>query len=247
MQLKNYQEDLVLNIIEIVLRDRPDVEADEAFIRDVAAYTLNRIPPRYLQSERGFTRLVSEHLVNTNGNGHFTDLVKMLLLVNKAIDLIRSRRQDRTAAGEEISGGQLAEQLPDPDAPLSYWHNFPCLFGRVIDENTRLPVYGVEVSLRLDGEKASPAQGGWHNPYLTNNATRGLFSFLPRAVRSPEEKLRHSLEVRLRHPDYHESRIRRRIQTLGEVDLHLSLRAEKIVDLGTSRLSSLTPPATEKA
>lgn len=244
MQLKNYQEDLVLNVIEIVLRDRPEVRTSEAFVRDVAAYTLNRLPPRYLLSERGFTRLVSEHLVNSDGNGDISELVKILLLVNKAIDLIRHRRQPRPSADsgdrQPAATALRPEELISSDAPPAYWHNFPCLFGRVIDEATRLPVYGVEVTLVLDGKKSLPAQGGWNNPYLTNDATRGLFSFLPRAVRSSSEKMRHTLEISFQHPGYRDSRIRKRIQTRGDVDLHLNLRAEHIMDLGTSRLLPLT-------
>jgi competence protein ComFB len=241
MKLKNYQEDLVLNIIEIVLRDRPDIETCGSFVRDVAAYTLNRIPPRYLLSERGFTRLVSEHLVNTDGNGNITELVKILLLVNKAIDLIQHRRRDQGEREETAGTAPRPGVLPPAGAVGLYWHNFPCLFGRVIDEATRLPVYDVEVTLLLDGEKSLPAQGGWKNPYRTNHATKGLFSFLPHAVRSAEDKMRHSLEISFRHPDYRDSRVKKRISTQGDYDLHLNLRAENILNLGTSRLVPLSP------
>ena len=47
--------------IDIVLEDEPELRADEGFIYDVAAYVLNRIPPRYLMSERGFLRHAVEH------------------------------------------------------------------------------------------------------------------------------------------------------------------------------------------
>ena len=43
MKLKNYQEDLVLYVADIVIKDRPDVAADKDLLHDVAAYTLNRI------------------------------------------------------------------------------------------------------------------------------------------------------------------------------------------------------------
>jgi competence protein ComFB len=63
MELKNYQEDLVLHIAEIVLEDRPDVKKGGGLLLDVAAYALNRLPPRYILSERGFTRLAADHYV----------------------------------------------------------------------------------------------------------------------------------------------------------------------------------------
>ena len=52
MKLKNYQEDIVLHVIDIMLEDNPEIEADETLISDVAAYVLNRIPAKYIMSER---------------------------------------------------------------------------------------------------------------------------------------------------------------------------------------------------
>ena len=37
MKLKNYQEDLVLYVADIVIKDRPDIEADKAFRRAAKA------------------------------------------------------------------------------------------------------------------------------------------------------------------------------------------------------------------
>ena len=48
MQVKNYQEELVLNTIDLVLQDREDVKPDELLVHDIAAYTLNRIHPKYI-------------------------------------------------------------------------------------------------------------------------------------------------------------------------------------------------------
>jgi hypothetical protein len=50
MRLKNYNEDLVLETVKIVLRDRPDIRASRSFMLDVAAYALNRVPPKYITS-----------------------------------------------------------------------------------------------------------------------------------------------------------------------------------------------------
>ncbi|MCK4515693.1 MAG: late competence development ComFB family protein, partial [Spirochaetaceae bacterium] len=67
MKLKNYQEDVVLRAIDIALEDQSEVVSDPAFVNDVAAYVLNRVPPRYVMSERGFLRLTVEELEAGNG------------------------------------------------------------------------------------------------------------------------------------------------------------------------------------
>ena len=87
MKLKNYQEDIVLNLINIVLKDHPDIEADKDFIHDVAAYTLNRIKPRYIMSERGFTRFASMQLFEDNEKNK-DNLIEMMMIVNIAVEYL---------------------------------------------------------------------------------------------------------------------------------------------------------------
>ena len=83
MKLKNYQEDIVLNMIRIVAADRAGVELTDALAHDVAAYTLNRVPSKYIMSERGFTRMASEHWIDEGeGSDGLPNLVELMLLVN---------------------------------------------------------------------------------------------------------------------------------------------------------------------
>ncbi len=223
MDLKNYQEDLVLHIARIVLEDRPDVPKNDGLLLDVAAYALNRLPPRYILSERGFTRLAADHYVDgDNGNG-LAGMVEVLLLVNKAVDTIAGRRkpvESRSEPGEE-------EQTL-----LGYWHNLPYVIGRVAEGGKA--VVGASVTLYLNDKPASPAaEAGWTNPYRTNAATRGFYSFLPKSCRSTARTRQFRLRLVVEHPDFREASLERTLKTEGEFAPLERIDSDHILNLGT--------------
>jgi len=226
MELKNYQEDLVLHIAEIVLEDRPDVKKSGGLLLDVAAYALNRLPPRYILSERGFTRLAADHYVDGDNGDGLAGLVEVLLLVNKAVDTIAGRRKP-TAGG--AAAGEEERTL------LGYWHNLPYLIGRVADRGRA--VVGASVTLYLNGKPALPAaEAGWTNPYLTNAATRGFYSFLPKSTRSRSRTRRFRLRLTFQHPDFLEASLERTVQTEGEFSALGRIDSDRILNLGTVSL-----------
>ncbi len=99
MRLKNYNEDLVLETVKVVLGDRKDLHPTRALVLDVAAYTLNRIPPKYITSERGLTR---ELIQADSGNGdegeRLVSVIELITLVNRAVDIVVRRRRDSSPA-----------------------------------------------------------------------------------------------------------------------------------------------------
>ncbi len=232
MKVKNYQEELVLNTIELILQDRSAIEADELFVHDVAAYTLNRIPPKYIMSERGFTRLASEYWLDNGSDRGFTNLVELVVLVNRAIDLVSSRRRP---AAESGGPGPTSERAAVP--AVEYWHNFPHFIGKVMINNDHDPVYGVCVTLYLDGRKSEPAEAGWQNPYFTNEATQGFFSFWPRPTRSEVEARKYSVAVSFEHPDYEPQTIERLIETKADYEYSDYIKVDEIYNLGTVSLA----------
>jgi len=226
MDLKNYQEDLVLHIARIVLEDRPDVQESEGLLLDVAAYALNRLPPRYIRSERGFTRLAADHYIEGDNGDGLAGMVEVLLLVNKAVDTIAGRR--KPADGQHEEG--LEEQ-----GLLGYWHNLPYLIGRVAERGTA--VVGASVTLYMNGKPASPAaEAGWTNPYLTNAATRGFYSFLPKSCRSRSLTRHFRLRLTVEHPDFEEASLERTLQTEGEFSPLGRIDSDRILNLGTLSL-----------
>jgi hypothetical protein len=233
MKLKNYQEDLVLYVADLVLQERPDIEHNESFLHDVAAYTLNRLPPRYIHSERGFTRLAADHWVDgSNGQG-LASLVEVLLLVHKAIDTIQHRRKSQI--GPESGGSDAPGEAELPD-PLGYWHNLPYLIGRVVDRDSDEAIEGVSVSIELDGQPAEAAEGNWQNPYRTSRATRGFYSFLPRPQRSRSRNRHFTLRIVLEHPDYETQSLERALHTEGDYTRQQAILSDQILDLGFTPL-----------
>jgi hypothetical protein len=127
MRLKNYNEDLVLETVKIVLKDRPDIQPSRSFLLDVAAYALNRIPPKYITSERGFTR---EFVQANNGNGEesgrLVSIIELITLVNRAVDVVARRRRD----GVPSRPRARTVLLKDTDLHLTYFYNILC---RIVD------------------------------------------------------------------------------------------------------------------
>jgi competence protein ComFB len=230
MRVKNYQEELVLNTINLVLEDRKEINADELLIHDVAAYTLNRIPPKYIMSERGFTRLASEYWLDDGTETGLTSLVELVLLINRAIDVVSNRRKDKGARGE-----LQAEPEESPDIEkIEYWHNFPQIIGKVEDSNTKKPIFGVCVTLYIDGIRAKPAEPGWQNPYHTNYGTKGFYSFWPNSIKSDDEDRDFQVRISYEHPDYKELTTETKLSTKGEFQLKNYIKVEDIFNTGTS-------------
>jgi competence protein ComFB len=241
MRVKNYQEELVLNTINLVLQDRSDVDPDNLLIHDVAAYTLNRIPPRYIMSERGFTRLASEYWVDDGAEGGLTNLVELVFLVNRAIDVVTNRRKRDNGNGHaKASAG--SPETPEIQEAVKYWHNFPHLMGKVLNSRTREPVYGVRITLYLDGELAESAEPGWVNPYYTNYGTKGFYSFWPKPLPSESETRTFDVEVLFEHPDHEVERMRQTLETRGDLQLHNYIKVDNIFHLGTCELEAKGDP-----
>jgi len=233
MELKNYQEDVVLRAIDIALEDQPKLVSDSAFINDVAAYVLNRVPPRYVMSERGFLRLTVEQLEEGDGNRSLANIIELMILVNRGIDIVQSRRPSQnTPAADE---GPAA-----PEEPNEFVHNYPQFIGRVVDDVTEQPVFGAVVSLHLDGDLVPPAEPGWSNPYRTHPQTKAFFSFWPHAAKSEHEVAVCQILFSTDHPDYESLAHIESVTTHGAFERTTAIYGEEVVNIGTLRLKPRT-------
>lgn len=231
MKLTNYQEDLVLHITEIVLQDRADVVYSQSLLLDVAAYTLNRLPPRYVISERGFTRFVADHLFEEDENENFGNLVEILLLVNRAVDTIKERRARRDQPDRE--------SVDQSDALVdfaSHWHNIPFIIGRVVGCADKGPIENVKVSLFRDDVLLKQVGTGWVNPYVTSIATKGFYSFLPAPLRSDNDEEQFNLHILFEHGEFTTLSIEQRVTTKGELSARYEFRNERFLNIGTACL-----------
>lgn len=227
MKLKNYQEDVVLRAIEIALEDQPELLDDEHFVYDVAAYVLNRVPPRYVMSERGFLRLALEHMGEEAQEDSLANVIELMFLVNRGVEIVRERRTE--SPPEPRTQGPAGEfDLP---SGVEYVHNYPQIIGRVLDATNGEPVYGAVVTMHIDGDRVPPAAAGWQNPYVTREQTRGHFSFWPHATRSEEETLTGEILFTVEHPGYERFSHVEHVTTEGAFDAAETISGDQILSL----------------
>ena len=235
MKLKNYQEDIVLRAIEIALEDQGDLLEDEEFVNDVAAYVLNRVPPRYVMSERGFLRLALEHSDDQAADQSMANVIGMMMLVNRGVELVQSRRR-----GHVPRSGEATEEVHhDSGTGLTLIHNYPQLIGRVVNATTGDPVYGATVQLYVDGKLVPSESGGWHNPYVTREKTQGHFSFWPQSVNDDEEELETGVELVVEHPDYNRAVQPMTLQTSGTLSRTEIITGDQIMSIPPIELEPL--------
>jgi hypothetical protein len=159
--------------------------------------------------------------------------VEVLILVHKAIDIVKSRRKTEEPAAEVRP--MREEDLPDV---RKYWHNLPYLIGRVLDKNTKKPVLDASVRVSINGNLAEPAERGWLNPYRTNAGTKGFYSFLPKPIRSRSKNKKFSLELTIEHRNYELVNLEQTIDTAGELTTYQFIRSDQILNLGNTYLAA---------
>jgi len=235
MRLKNYNEDLVLDTVKIVLKDRKDIRLTRSFILDVAAYALNRIPPKYITSERGFTREVVQP---GNGNGDdgekLINVIELITLINRAVEVVAKRRHDiePVKASRTVPSASKEEGAPR----LTYYYNMPHIFGRVVDATDGKPVISAEATLWVNDKVSVPAEPGWRNPYMTNEQTRGYFSFWPQVEIGESDSFRAEMRIGFAHGQYRPYTFKKTMKVAGEFFVHDYIRGDKLLDIGTLTL-----------
>ncbi len=226
MRLKNYNADLVLDTVRVVLKDRPEVRATRSFVLDVAAYVLNRIPPKYIMSERGFTREFAGAVGNGDGEGErLTNVIELITLVNRGIEVVGKRRHDG-------SPGRRSGAVPRR-SPLTYFYNMPHIFGRIVDARDGAPVISAKATLWINDKVAAPAESGWRNPYLTNEHTRGYFSFWPKVATGEADSERFQVKIGFSHDRYEPLTYHKNVKVPGEFFVYDYIRGDKLLDVGT--------------
>jgi competence protein ComFB len=175
-------EDVVTDVLDILLKERGENgNLSKQCKLDIIAFSLNRLPPKYIVSERGFTHSFIEEVNNTNWKA---DIISV---VNLGIDII-SKRKRNYIDSKTISNNKtnLIEDLLHLKEDNTSYYNFPHLIGQVFDKETFKPLNNVKVSLYLDDVLAESSDSSWINPYITNEATQGFYSFWPKSIKAIE-------------------------------------------------------------
>ena len=232
MRLRNYNEDLVLDTVKVVMKDRRDMRPTRSFILDVAAYVLNRTPPKYITSERGFTHEILRAGDGEESEGRrLVNVIELITQINRAIEVVARRRRD-AAAGSARKHSRHSTDT-DGGAQLTYFYNMPHIFGRIVDAKNGKPVISAQATLWINDRIAPPAESGWLNPYLTNEQTGGYFSFWPQVETGDSDSIRMRLIIGFEHERYEPLTFRRSLKVPGEFFVYDYIRGDNLLDVGT--------------
>jgi len=193
-------EDVVSSVVEEVLRNDGDLKDLTVNRDDIIAYTLNRIPPKYITSERGILHGKLDAKFETQQK---TDI---LFSVYEAIGVIKNGRNTGVARDSRVDGGS--------DRRL------PHFVGEVLEETTLSMVPDVEVSILYKGKLMEMIDSDWKNPYKTNRATRGYYHFWPKfdeGTLKKGDKIEFTLLFK--HPKFMEKSAEVEIEALAKPDI----------------------------
>jgi competence protein ComFB len=189
MAVKNLMEDVVLSTIDEILVEEKYFAGIDRFKQDIAAYVLNRVPPKYITSERGILhgKLEARFL--------FQQKTDILFLINEALDVIKSRRDIPTEP-------RLSEFIASHDL------FFPLIIGEVLEETTFSIIPDVEVALMYNGKPVKMVDPTWENPYRTGRGTLGYYHFWPDVdTENMNVQSEVPFTIRFNHPKFREKEI----------------------------------------
>ena len=150
---------------------------------DVAAYVLNRIPPKYVVSGRG-----SIYYRNEIDAQNKADIDSLIFEGAKIVNSIKRPYHTENTVQEHIEG---------------WYFNFPTFIGNVYDGDTFEPLTNAEVVLMMDNEKAEMIDISWFNPCITDKRTNCTYSFLVKPqVASEKETKDFNFTLKISAPNY---------------------------------------------
>jgi competence protein ComFB len=195
MDIHNTNEDVVFNTVQNIFDQIQENGNPEKYCLcyqcriDTICYTLNRIEPHYIVSNRGFTRIDSTSIKQQQMEADITALVyKGLRLINH--NLRPTAPHDGTGTGQQKANHPVFD--------------VPTIAGRIFDGISFEPITGIEVSLYCEGELVSMRNNNWQNPYTMVPSTPGAYSFWPVPVvaDTPDINKEFKFSIRVNSADY---------------------------------------------
>lgn len=212
MKIKNMMEDIVFSLIKEISKDQElDISEDEE--QNIAAYVLNRVPSKYVTSERGVLHnKIDEKFL-------FQERTDIMFLAYEAINITKERRK---------------EFYPNNTSDINLKSGtFRHLIGEVAEISTFNHIYDLEISLYHNNELALMVDDTWKNPFVTNKATKGYFHFWPK-LNPDEYKIGDKAEFKLKfsHPKFEDEEVTVYLTVYKEFDIAKS----KIIPITTLKL-----------
>jgi competence protein ComFB len=190
MDVHNTVEDAVIptvnEIFEAIEKEgNPDKYCDCNQCRmDTICYVLNRMPPHYILSNRGASR------VQGKGLEHQQWLADMTALIHEGIRRVNHNQRPNVSHNREEDGSDAGNRFPV--------YNVPTIMGRIFDGNSFAPLSNVYVELLWNGQPVPMKDSNWQNPYRIVSNTEGAFSFWPAADRASAAGKHKTFEYTLR-------------------------------------------------
>lgn len=175
MELKNTVESVVEDTLAELLKNRDDICKCDKCLLDMKAFALNRLPPKYVVSERG---LIHAELDSYKDMQFNADVIGTIF---EAIDTISGKtRPEYEHKRQTINPAQLENPTQE------YYFNFPHIVGFAYINDKLDYSDNIRISL-IDEKTAQPVEmmeSSWKNPVVSHLTTMGLFSFWPKAIKS---------------------------------------------------------------
>ena len=189
MEIHNISEDIVFNSVQAIFEvikneSNPDglCLCDQCKL-DTACYTLNRVEPRYIVSNRGMSRIEQDWAGRQQTEADIATLVyRGLRLVN--------HNQRPTASHSDSASGDTESGKPA--------YHIPTIVGRLFDGVTFAPLTDVKVELRCKGELVLMRNTNWQNPFILIENTPGAYSFWPASIPADTADKHHLFEFSLK-------------------------------------------------
>lgn len=161
LELKNIIEDIVIEEIEELDESKSGMLSKNQKI-EIASYVLNRMPPMYITSNKGFANTIIKY---RNDPQFFTDI---LMKINEGLHVIKKTSIDN------INDVELDMNIP--------YYLLPKIYGRIISSRTLMPVENAKLSLYIDSNLAELLYSDWSNPLEIHTEDNGVFSFAPKPL-----------------------------------------------------------------
>ena len=176
MELHNTMEDVVVARVNEIFDaiDKGDSAQKYCTCKqcrlDITCYTLNRLQPHYIVSNRGASRVQVETIERQQ------QIADITALIHDGFRQVQHNQRPNFVhfTGEGGAGG-------DKIVPV---FNIPVIMGRLFNGNNFAPISDVYVELLCNGELAIMKDGNWQNPYRIVPNTEGAFTFWPAAIKA---------------------------------------------------------------
>jgi competence protein ComFB len=188
MRVHNLVKELVMQKVDELFADPAELAAaslevyDEGSKLDVICFVLNRVPPHYVVSGRGFA-----HNESSDFQAKFQRLADIYRLAREGMASVGKHRRERIGTFEQENNGP--------------YFNFPSVIGRLFNGVNFEPVHNVDLSLYHEGQLVKVIDPNWHNPYHLSLNTAGTYLFWPHPVQASSLEVEKTFEFELRAQD----------------------------------------------